>query len=633
VEEITINHLTEGLPLVISLPTTSSEVSHITNKYTYSAGNKLQMADKLLENIHKRRISPILISRQGSDATQNILTPTHQSYIILLWSDETQDLISTLRDLLENIILFDNFFNRRGKFLIVVTDFGMQFPNNFAMNITEILRKDYSIVNSLIMVPNAFQSSKNEEEYIFDFYTWFPYESEQCGRVKEVVLLERYSFGNDRCVSTNTSLFPSKTPLNINGCPIRISTCEIPPNIIKTSEYETEDDNVIYQYRGAETEYLLLMSEAMNMTVKFLPPPDHQMYLSDCFVYVLSSIYTGEAEIAMGSLPLNIRAVSYGDPTVPYIYNSYKWYVPCAKPIRKIDNVMNIFTVSTWVAIIAVLVLSSLSFWGIANSPNSSSIQELTAYKSLSQTFNYAWAVFVGVSVAQMPITFRTRFLFFLFVCYCFAINTVFQAFFTSYLIEPRFDKQIGTFGELNISGITYLKHPSLDRLATYINYYQHDELKIPQEKCENYTECMSRFLEGKDVTVMVTDIWAEYFAFTTGRDKKSLCTIDENVFTMGLAMYVPIGFPLLERFNILLQRCLEAGLGEKYWSELTWNESLHKYHQSDSSNEHESMYFAFTMFHLRVAFCLLAFGGVMSCIVFIAELIAKNFGQLFAAK
>ncbi|PNF18624.1 hypothetical protein B7P43_G05038 [Cryptotermes secundus] len=628
VEEIAISYLTEGPALMISLPTTSSEVSHV-----HSAGSKLQVADKLLEHIHKRTISPILISRQGSDSTQNILTPTHQSYIILLWPDEADDLTSTLRKLLNNIVLLDNIFNHRGKFLIVVTDFGIQFPNNFAMNITEILRKDYGIINSLIMVPNTFQPTENGEEYIFDFYTWFPYESEQCGTLKEVVLLERYRYGNDRCVSTGTSLFPSKTPLNINGCPIRISTCEIHPNIIKTSAYEEEGDSVIYQYRGAEIEYLLLLSEAMNMTVKFLPTTDDKMLLSDCFFHVLTSIYTGEAEIAMGSLPLNFRAVSFGDPTVPYIYNSYKWYVPCARPIRKIDNVMNIFTASTWLALILVLALSSLSFWAIANSPSTSSIQESRAYKSLSQTFNYAWAVLVGVSVAQMPVTFRMRGFFFLFVCYCFAINTIFQAFFTSYLIEPRFDKQIGTFDDLNTSGITYLKHPSLSKLALYINYDQHEKLRIPQENCENYTECMLRFLEGTDVTVMVTDIWAEYFAFTTGRDKSSLCTIDENVFTMGLAMYVPKDFPLLQRFNALLRRCLEAGLGQKYWSELTWNESLHKYHQGDSDNEHDSMYFAFTTFHLRIAFCLLAFGGAMSCIAFIAELITKHFGQLFTVE
>jgi hypothetical protein len=202
VEEITSNHLTDGLPLVISLPTTSSEVSHITNKLTYSAGSKLQMADKLLENIHKRTISPILLSRQGSDTTQSMITPTYQGYIIILWPDESDDLISTLRDLLENILLLDIFFNRRGKFLIVLTDFYMKFPNNFAMNIIEILREEYSIVNILVMVPNAaFQSTKSGEEYIFDFHTWFPYESEQCGRVKEVIVLERYSFRNDTCVS------------------------------------------------------------------------------------------------------------------------------------------------------------------------------------------------------------------------------------------------------------------------------------------------------------------------------------------------------------------------------------------------------------------------------------------------
>lgn len=36
-------------------------------------------------------------------------------------------------------------------------------------------------------------------------------------------------------------------------------------------------------------------------------------------------------------------------------------------------------------------------------------------------------------------------------------------------------------------------------------------------------------------------------------------------------------------------------------------------------------MYFAFTVFHLRIAFCLLAFGDALSSIVFIAELLSKH--------
>jgi hypothetical protein len=623
VEEIINHHLTDGLPLVISLPSTSSEVSKGTINHTCSSGNKLKIADKLLENIHKGTISPILITRPGIDIPQNVISHTHQSYIILLWSDEAEDLTSTLINQLDNMLLYDNFLNRRGKFLVVVTDFGMKFPDHIVMNITEILWKDYNIVNSLIMVPNAFQSDKSGDEYSFYFYTWFPYESGQCGTLKEVVLLERYHFGKHRCVYTNTSLFPSKIPLKINECQIRVSTWEVHPNVIITSRHRKQDGSVVYEYRGAEIEYLLLLGEAMNMTIEFLPPPARKLYLVDFYVHALTAVDSGVADVAIGSIPLNARTIAFCDPTISFIYTAHKWYVPCARPIRKIDSIINIFTLSTWLALILVLVLSSLSFWGIANGPRSSLVQESTVYKSLSESFNNAWAVFVGVSVAQMPRSFRLRSFFFLFVCYCFAINTVFQAFFTSYLIEPRFDKQIGTFDELNRSGITYLKHRSLDKLAFYIDYHQHEKLKIPQEYCANYTECMSRYLEGKDVTMMVTDIWAEYVAFSAGSGKKSLCTIDENVFTMGISMFVRKGHPLLERFNILIQHCLEAGLGEKYWSELTWNGSLHKSDESDSNGS--SAYFAFTVFHLRVAFCLLAFGGALSCVAFIAEFLIKR--------
>jgi hypothetical protein len=633
VEEITRHYLTDGVPVVISLPSTSSQVPRIANNHTYSAGSEYKMADKFLKHMHKRTHSPILISRQGSETTQNIIIQKPKSYIILLWPDETDDLISTLIDLMDNILFYDNLLNPRGQFLVVVTDFGVQFPNIFATNVTEVLKNNYNIFNSFIVVPNVLRSSSIVERKSLDVYSWFPYESEQCGAVKEAPLLERYNFENDKCFSTTKSFLPSKIPSSINGCPVKISTWEIRPNAFLTSTYKNQDGGVVFEYRGIEIEYLLLLSEAMNMTIQFLPLPNQTMQLSEYFVHMFAKIFAGEADIALGNLPLNYRAASFGEPTVSYMYNSYKWYVPCAKPIRKIDNVINTFTLPAWLAIILVFVLSSLSFWGIANSPSISFTKESTAYKRISQSFNYAWSVFVGVSVAQMPRTYRLRFIFILFVCYCFAINTVFQAFFTSYLIEPRLEKQIGTIDELNASGITYLTHPSLKTLASYTNYNQHDDLKIPQKNCENYTECMLHFLEGKDVTLMVTDIWAEYFAFSAGKSKKSLCTIDENVFSMGLSMYVPIGYPLLGRINVILQRCIEAGLGGKYWSELTWNESLGKSSQSDSNNKlrGSSIYFAFTVFHLRVAFCLLAFGGALSFVVFMFEYLTKHFGQMHA--
>ena len=95
----------------------------------------------------------------------------------------------------------------------------------------------------------------------------------------------------------------------------------------------------------------------------------------------------------------------------------------------------------------------------------------------------------------------------------------------------------------------------------------------------------------------------------------------------MGFTMYLSKGSLFRDRFNVLIQRCLEAGLCNKYWSQLTWNLTLQRSgeHGGGDVASSNSAYFAFTVFHLRVAFCLLAFGGALSSVVFIAELLSKH--------
>jgi hypothetical protein len=525
-------------------------------------------------------------------------------------------------------------WNRRGRFLVVVTDFGVQSPEILATNITEILWENYKISNSLMMIPTAFQpnSTNRGREYSLNLYSWFPYESGECGTFKEVVLLHRCVLRNYGCLFTDISLFPSKVPLNIHGCPLRISTWEAEPNTIQihTTEPKNGNGSEVYDYRGVEIEFILLLSKAMNMSVEFLAPPPVKGYLLEFYFHALTSILDGKADIAIGHFPLHYLPLSYGEPTVPYTYTSFRWYVPCARAVRRVDSIMNLFTASAWLVSVLVLVLSAILFWGIANSPCRRLTEESSTYKTLSKSFNNVWAVLVGVSVAQMPRTFRLRAFFSLFVCYSFAMNTIFQAFFTSFLIEPRYEKQIQTFDEIILSRMTFLAHPSMDELSSYINYDEYVKLKSRQENCNEYKNCMLRYLEGERVVVMVTDLWAEYFASSVGRydnGKKPLCTIDGVVFSMGLTMYLYKGHLLLDRFNVLIQRCLEAGLGQKYWSELTWNVSLNK---SDKYNSNETpsgsdMYSVFTLIHLRIAFCLLAFGGALSFVVFLAELLSTR--------
>lgn len=628
VEEVVSRHFQQGQPLVISMPSVSSEVSSRTMNHTHSAATEFKLVDQLLENTHKRTNWPVLTSRPDIDIAETNTTYKHQSYIVLLWPDDTEDYtLSTLQDQLEHMTGYVDSLNRRGRFLVVVTHFGIQSGKTLAMNITEILHS-YKISNSLIMIPTALQSNPatNETEYGFDLYTWFPYRPGQCGEL-EVVFLERCVLGKDVYLPKNISLFPSKIPLNVNGCPIRVFTWEHHPNVILREKYKKEDGNTIYEYTGLEIEYLRLLSEAINMTIEFIPPPI--CHLSDCFFLALTSVVTGKADITLGNFPLNYLAAAYCEPTVAHAQMSFKWYVPCAKPVRRVDNIINLFTASVWLALVLVLILSAVLLWGVANRSWGSMTQESTTYKTLSQSFSNVWAVLMGISVAEMPRTFRLRSFFFIFVCYCFAINTIFQAFFTSFLIEPIYVKQIETLGELKRSGVEFLEHPSLEDLAFLINYDEHTKLQSRQD-CPNYTLCMYRLLEGHDVSTLCMDLYAEYVASSEGwneNGKKSLCSINKPEFSMGLSMYLSKGDLLVDRFNILIQRCLEAGLGYKYWTQLNWNASVSRYGKRDQDHvsSGNDMYFAFTTNHLRVAFCILGFGSALSSIVFVAELLSKT--------
>jgi hypothetical protein len=598
--------------------------SNHTTGHGKTAGSTFEMMDKMLENTHNSITWPLLTSVPDTEVSENSIVYKHQSYIIVLPAEKREDYLNTLEHQFENIKSYGQSFNRWGKFLVVVTDFGVHSPKALAMDIIETLWNDQQVANSVIMVPNVYES-----DISFDLYTWFPYESGQCGKTEKVVLLDRCVLGKDIPLSTNISLFGSKTPLNLHGCPIRVSTWDVQPNMILV-EHNKTDGGITHEYIGTDAIYLLLLSERMNMTPVLVPPPK-KIYLMEFYYYSLTSVLRGNADIAIGNFPLHYLPLAYSEPTIPYLHGTVKWYVPCARPIRRIDNLINLFTAPAWSVLVLLLVLSAVTFWFLANIPYSGVTKESIAYRTLSQCCSKVGAVFLGVSVPQMPRTFRLRVFFFLFVCYCFAINTVFQAHFTSFLIEPVFDKQIHTFDELKSNKIQYLEHPSVPELGFYMNYDKYTKLTGHSEPCTDYKQCLLRLLDGEKVTMLILDFWAEYAASTLGRGQVSLCTIDENEFSMSYTMYLSKGSLFRDRFNVLIQRCLEAGLGNKYWSQMTWNLTLKTSHEHGGGDVASSnnVYFAFTVFHLRVAFCLLAFGVALSSIVFIVELLSKhNFTQ-----
>jgi hypothetical protein len=136
--------------------------------------------------------------------------------------------------------------------------------------------------------------------------------------------------------------------------------------------------------------------------------------------------------------------------------------------------------------------------------------------------------------------------------------------------------------------------------------------------------ECLVNMIKKHDIALKTSKHHMEYIASTIGITKnhdKYLCFLDDIIGPVMYSMYLLKGNPLLDRLNVLIQRCLEGGLGEKYWAQLRWAAILEsKVKFKEHATADSDMYFVFKLSHLRVAYSTLLLGCACSMVVFLAE-------------
>ena len=100
----------------------------------------------------------------------------------------------------------------------------------------------------------------------------------------------------------------------------------------------------------------------------------------------------------------------------------------------------------------------------------------------------------------------------------------------------------------------------------------------------------------------------------------KVICSFDETLMSTSFIVLFRKGNLLLDRFNILMRRCLEAGLLQKLRTELDHRASLRG--RGRFTQAVNDMFFAFSVSHLIPAFVALIVGTLLSSVLFIDELI-----------
>jgi hypothetical protein len=400
-----------------------------------------------------------------------------------------------------------------------------------------------------------------------------------------------------------------------------MSTVGTEPFVLVKDNHTHENGSSAYNVTGLFVEPFLIPIVKMNFTVVFLPPT-----LGDspfAFLADVADVREGLSDISVGFVP-RMATTTYPalDHTISHTLAYFIMFCPCPSRVHRMSKLFSIFTLPVWLSLLLAFVLTSAVFWCFENITHNSTSRQLFIVTSIFIPVQNAWAILMGVSVPKFPSKWNEKLFFLVYVCYCFAVVTVFQTFFVSYLVEPGYEKPITTVDEAVHKGLFYGNRRYTDLFLSEVDYKEHQ--RFPESlrvSCSDLDECTKRLILQRDLAVINADIYARYIASTIGvvDYTKALCHISDGL-SIPVDGILHKGSLFLNRLNTLMRRCMEGGLMNRYWAHMNFMARLH------SNNEYISdtidTFFAFKISHLNAAFTLLISGYIFSCIVFILEII-----------
>jgi len=392
---------------------------------------------------------------------------------------------------------------------------------------------------------------------------------------------------------------------------------------------ETEEDgSTVYDMGGLMVEYFRHSMKKITITVVFLEPSLDISF--EAGMAEATKLTPGISDVLVGIVPLlPIVVTGMTEPSIPYVSCAIRWFVPCPKPISRVDRFLTVFDASVWLTMIIVFVLTSTLFWFSANYPDRTVQIDSKNLQTISKCMYNAWSIFIGVSVPEMPRSWKLRIFFIIYVCYCFAMSTVFQAFFVSYLVEPGYGGKFETFQDLFDSSVNYGFNAIVEFGMATMEFSDHLQFPLTRRvDCVDMKTCLMRMMSDGDVATISSSTFAKYIFSELGYqgEIKSPCYLDENfIYGSAVALFTK-GNPLVKQFNTILRRLLEAGIGERYWKQLNYHARLRS--RTKSEEDGSSMYFVFTLTHMVPAFSVLGFGYSCSTIMFIVEFLYRRFSK-----
>ncbi|KAJ9587503.1 hypothetical protein L9F63_028244 [Diploptera punctata] len=554
----------------------------------------------LTKEIHSTEIWPITISRPSDEDVSSFSDDKthskHGNYVILTYGQTPDEVMDDMLNKIQHLSYYAA-WNPRAKFLVVV----LITTNNYNASeiATNFLREMiwWKILHSTVLIKdpnNNFNNGYTLDSRLagkFDFYTWFPYQSkDKCLNVEDVVLLDSWFVAGHE-FKKNANLFPKKIRNNLHKCPFTASTFPIdlvvgPYNDTRSNSSESAYDS------GMEIAMVKFITNTLNLTLKFRPPPSNderwgRLLENGKITGLLREVVSEESDLGFGAWPLHPKLLKVMDATVWHFRDEWVWWVPCAKKIPRWKGIAMVFQLQAWFCLSCSFILAvTFSMYLTKYVKN-----EFEGYKQIYDCIQNMWAVVLGVSLATLPRSTPLRMFFICWICYGLSINTVFQAFLTTFLIEPGHGHQISNIEENGMSRRNI--PPCLDWMAYHNNF---------SLLC---SKALIRYILSKD--------------YMDENGNSLICQAGGTFFPLTYVTYMTKWNPLLETFNDKITRIIENGF-INIWLEII----LHKQQIDGAAITKNAIlgdYFDLSLEHSQGMFAILLPGLLLSVLTFIAEI------------
>lgn len=454
----------------------------------------------------------------------------------------------------------------------------------------------------------------NEEEMVS--YTWRPYSDTNCaGKCDSLYILDTCKDGILTEQQTQIDIYPS----DLKGCPLVTYAVVAEPYVMSPVKKLTNTSfNDAYEFNsGGEINLVKIISEFTNMSlvVRMSSTPEDwgEIKQNGSATGAYAVLRNDSADLVIGNIQVTRIIRKWFDPTVSYTQDEMTWCVPKAGQASTWNNLIIIFQWSTWLATFFSFVVMGLIFHYFYYIEKDKKTSKWPT-NSLLMTFG----MLLGWGAAFNPKTATFRILIFGWLCFSLNMEISYESFLRSFLMHPRFEKQISSESEIIESRIhlggrgIYREHFAANNASSFYLYRKYNST--------SFNEGIRRAALQRNFAVVASKRQAIYKDRLLGKGAKLIYCFGEsnNLYKYGVVLLARKWFPMMEKLNGIIRRVSENGLINK------WNDELLIHSSSNEVSDIVSL----GIQHLLGVFMFIGIMYVVSILVFIGEVCYHLFEQ-----